>query len=72
MPEYLMQILGEIIPPRFRVQFDVEGDISLMMHVLLTELADHIKIIDGADGVKVRQINKYIGGINERRTEGTI
>ena len=73
MREYLMQYLGEPSrPPRFKVSFVVEGDISLMMHILLTELGDHIKIIGGADGVSIKQINQYIGEKSERGTDRII
>jgi len=40
---------------RYHVEFEVEGDISLMMHHLLTLGEQHWKIIGGTDGVKIEK-----------------
>ena len=41
---------------RYHIEFDVEGDLSLMMHHLLTPVEQHWKIVGGSDGVKIKQV----------------
>lgn len=56
--EYLFNDYPKPKPKKYKISFVATGNISCLIHHILTVCGDDAKVTDGADGVKIEEVEQ--------------